>query len=75
MDSETVTTSIDELVAYLKRHGETESAELAKAVKSDEKHIEEWVGALEKAGVVGVSYRMGRMYVRVLENGKAGERQ
>ncbi len=60
------TTGIDSLVRYLKDHGESDSISLAIALKVDQTVVEEWVKVLEKADIVKISYRLGRMYISAL---------
>ncbi|MEM0086919.1 MAG: hypothetical protein QXU16_01475 [Candidatus Micrarchaeaceae archaeon] len=61
--TEEVTTSIDKFIDYLKTHGETDVATLATALKVGEHVIEEWADVLEKADIVKINYRSGRMFV------------
>ncbi len=63
MPEQPVTTSIDELVRYLKEHGETDSVTLAVALKVSPNIIEDWSNILEKANLVKISYRVGKMYI------------
>ncbi|MEM3281766.1 MAG: hypothetical protein QW591_01485 [Candidatus Micrarchaeaceae archaeon] len=58
-----VTTSIDKFIDYLKNHGETDATTLATALKVGEHVIEEWADVLEKADLVRINYRGGRMFV------------
>ncbi|MDE1824831.1 MAG: hypothetical protein KGH61_02320 [Candidatus Micrarchaeota archaeon] len=69
------TTGIDALVDYLKAHGETEESKLATELKVSEKVIEEWSEVLEKAKMVKISYRVGRMFVALLVGAAAGDGQ
>jgi hypothetical protein len=63
MVDQSVTTTIDDLVKYLKEHGETESSKLASELKVSEGIIEIWADALEKAGITKISYKVGKMFV------------
>lgn len=63
MADQPITTSIDDLVKYLKEHGETDSSALASALNVGENIIETWADVLEKAQIVKVSYKLGKMYV------------
>jgi predicted nucleic acid-binding Zn-ribbon protein len=67
-----VTTSIDDLVKYLNEHGETESSELANMLGVGEAIVEAWADALEKAKIVRITYRVGRMYVALEAAGGVG---
>ncbi|MGC8676454.1 MAG: hypothetical protein ACP5T3_02985 [Candidatus Micrarchaeia archaeon] len=58
-----ITTSIDDLVKYLGDHGETDSLTLAKDLGVPETIVETWANVLEKANIVHVSYKVGRMYI------------
>lgn len=60
------TTGIDSLVMYLKEHGESDSIALAVALKVDQEVVEEWAKVLEKASIVKISYKLGKMYVAAL---------
>ncbi len=60
------TTGIDSLVVYLKEHGESDSMVLAGAIKVGQEVVEEWAKILEKAGIVKISYKLGKMYVAAL---------
>ncbi len=65
-ESSVATTGIDGLVIYLKEHGESDTISLAEALKVDQTVIEEWAKILEKANIVKISYRMGKMYIAPL---------
>mgnify|MGYP001626175576 FL=1 len=58
-----VTTSIDDLVKYIDEHGETDSFTLAKDLGVSEPVIETWANVLEKANIVKISYKVGKMYI------------
>ncbi|MGC8671417.1 MAG: hypothetical protein ACP5TJ_00805 [Candidatus Micrarchaeia archaeon] len=62
-ENQAVTTSIDDLVNYLSQHGETDSVTLARNLNVPENIIETWAGVLEKANIVSISYKAGKMYV------------
>jgi chromosome segregation ATPase len=72
MAGQNITTSIDDLVKYLNEHGETESSDLAKALKVNESIIETWADVLEKAKITKISYKVGKMYVSLPVAGAAG---
>ncbi len=67
MPEQPVMTSIDELVRYVREHGETDALTLAAALKVSTKIIEDWSTILEKANVVKIIYKMGKMYVSPAE--------
>ncbi len=62
-ENQAVTTSIDDLVNYLSQHGETDSVTLARSLNVPENIIETWAGVLEKANLVSINYKAGKMYV------------
>lgn len=62
-DGQNVTTSIDDLVKYINEHGETDSFSLSQALGVSEAIIEVWAGALEKAKLMRVLYKRGKMYL------------
>ncbi len=68
----TTTTGIDALVTYLKQHGETDASTLAAELKVSGKVIEGWADVLEKANVVKISYKVGKMYISPLAVTKEG---
>ncbi len=61
--NQALTTSIDDLVNYLNAHGETESTVLSHDLKVPEAIIETWASILEKANIVKISYRSGKMFI------------
>ncbi len=63
MADQPITTSIDDLVKYVHEHGETDSSALAVALSVGEAIIEKWADVLEKAQIVKVSYKLGKMFV------------
>jgi hypothetical protein len=71
IDDQSVTTSIDDLVKYLNEHGETESSELANTLGVGEGLIEAWANALEKAKIVKITYKSGRMYLAPAAKGRS----
>jgi len=73
MADQPITTSIDDLVKYLNEHGETDSSTLAAALKVGESIIETWADVLEKAQIVRVSYKLGKMFVSPMTISKEGE--
>ncbi|MDE1850504.1 MAG: hypothetical protein KGH54_01770, partial [Candidatus Micrarchaeota archaeon] len=60
------TTGIDALVDYLNKNGETEESKLAEELKVSEKVIEDWASVLEKASIVKITYKIGKMFVSPL---------
>ncbi len=58
-----ITTSIDSLVNYLNEHGETDTITLAAFLKVSERTVSDWAGILEKAGMIKISYKIGKMYL------------
>ncbi len=62
-DEPITTTGIDTLVAYLKEHGESDTITLGNVLKIDEKIIEQWANILERANIIKISYRIGKMFV------------
>ncbi|MDE1873679.1 MAG: hypothetical protein KGI04_00985 [Candidatus Micrarchaeota archaeon] len=72
MADQPITTSIDDLVKYLNEHGETDSTTLASALKVGEGIIETWSDVLEKAQIVRVNYKLGKMYVSPMVVSKEG---
>lgn len=67
MAKQEVTTQIDELVSYLKAHGETSITDLSKALVVGESTLNDWASILEKAGMVKVVYKAGRMFLSPVE--------
>ena len=67
MAKQEVTTQIDELVSYLKAHGETSITDLSKALVVGESPLNDWASILEKAGMVKVIYKAGRMFLSPVE--------
>jgi chromosome segregation ATPase len=72
MADQPITTSIDDLVKYLNEHGESDSSTLAAALKVNENIIETWADVLEKAQIVKVNYKLGKMYVSPMITSKEG---
>jgi chromosome segregation ATPase len=71
MADQSVTTSIDTLVSYINEKGETDSFTIAHKLGVSEETIRAWVDILEKAGMIKISYKVGKMYlspVKVDEN-------
>ncbi|MDE1845708.1 MAG: hypothetical protein KGH53_00270 [Candidatus Micrarchaeota archaeon] len=69
-EGQLTTTGIDALVEYLNAHGETEEGKLAAELQVSEKVIEDWSSVLEKANVVKISYKVGKMFVSPLDTTK-----
>ena len=72
MSEQPITTSIDDLVKYLNEHGETESSALATELKVGENIINTWAEVLEKAQIVKINYKMGKMFVSPMVITKEG---
>jgi chromosome segregation ATPase len=72
MADQPITTSIDDMVRYLNEHGETDSSTLAAALKVSEGIIETWADVLEKAQIVKVNYKLGKMFVSPMTVTKEG---
>ncbi|MCL5420015.1 MAG: hypothetical protein M1354_04030 [Candidatus Marsarchaeota archaeon] len=64
MADQPITTSIDSLVKYLREHGEVDTATLALELGISESTVVDWAGILEKAGMVVVLYKVGKMFVQ-----------
>lgn len=62
MSDGSIVTGIDNLLKYLKEHGETDSITLAASLNVSEKTIEDWSNVLEKAKMIHISYKLGKMY-------------
>ena len=60
-----LTTGVDDLLKYLREHGETEMQRLAASFGVGVPVIEQWVGALEAAKVVKVNIRRNGRFVSV----------
>ena len=75
MSEGSIVTGIDNLLQYLREHGETESVTLAASLNVSEKTIEDWANVLEKAKMVRISYKLGKMYASpvVVSESSAGE--
>ncbi len=70
MADQPITTSIDDLVKYLGEHGETESSVLAGALKVSDEIVATWADVLEKAQIVKINYRMGKMFISPMVKAK-----
>ncbi len=69
MADQEIKTSIDSLVAYLKEHGETNISVVASVLGVGEATIIEWSNILEKANVIRIVNRAGRMFLSLMEGG------
>ncbi len=69
MAGQEIKTSIDSLVAYLKEHGETNISVVASVLGVGEATIIEWSNILEKANVIRIVNRSGRMFLSLMEGG------
>ncbi len=63
MADQQIKTGIDALVSYLNEHGETNVSVIATALGVGESAVLEWANVLEKANVIIVSHRAGRLYL------------
>ncbi len=63
MAMEDVVTGIDGLLNYINDNGEADITALASSLKVTESTIQEWALVLEKAKLVRIVYKMGKMYV------------
>ena len=63
MADQSVTTSIDTLVSYINEKGETDSFTIAHKLGVNEDTIRAWVDILERAGMIKVTYKVGKMYL------------
>jgi DNA repair exonuclease SbcCD ATPase subunit len=58
-----IETSVDRLVSYLKKNGETEVSILSGNLGIGEDTMTDLVKILEKASIVKITYKLGKMYV------------
>ncbi len=65
-----ITTSIDELLKYITEHGDTESTVLIAALGISQKTLEEWAEILEKANLLKITYRVGKMFIAPVSQSK-----
>ena len=56
-------TGIDALLEYIRKNGESSESTLATELKTSEKVIESWADILEKANIVKINYKVGKMYI------------
>lgn len=63
MADQEIKTSIDALVAYLSEHGETGIGQLSVALGIGEATVIDWANILERAGIVKIAYKAGKMYL------------
>ena len=63
MADQEIKTGIDALVAYLKEHGETNISVVASALGVGESAVLEWANVLEKANVISVVHKSGRLFL------------
>jgi chromosome segregation ATPase len=71
MADQSVTTSIDTLLSYINEKGETDSFTIAHKLGVSEETMRAWVDVLEKAGMIKVSYKVGKMYLSPIKAGEA----
>ncbi len=63
MADKSIETSVDRLVSYLKKNGETEVSFLSANLGIGEDTMTDLVKILEKANIVKITYKLGKMYV------------
>lgn len=63
MADQEIKTGIDALVAYLNEHGETNISVIATALGVGEAAVLEWANVLEKANLILVSHKSGRLFL------------
>ncbi len=63
MADQEIKTGIDALVAYLNEHGETNISEVAGALGVGESAVLEWANVLEKANVISVVHKAGKLFL------------
>ena len=63
VDDQPITTSIDSLVKYLEEHGETDTTTLVRVLSVNEGTVVDWADILEKAGMIKITYRVGKMFL------------
>jgi chromosome segregation ATPase len=63
MADQEIKTSIDSLVAYLNEHGETNVSTVASALGVNENIIIGWSNALEKANIIRILHKSGRVFL------------
>ncbi len=69
MADQEIKTSIDGLVTYLNQHGETNITTVASALGVGEATIIEWSNILEKANMIKIVHKSGRMFLSPLRGG------
>jgi chromosome segregation ATPase len=72
MEDRPITTSIDDLVKYLNEHGESDANTLANALNVSESIVSTWADVLEKARMVKVNYKLGKMFISPMAMTKEG---
>ncbi len=63
MADKSIETSVDKLVSYLNKNGETEVTTLSSNLGIGEETMTDLVKILEKASIVKITYKLGKMYV------------
>lgn len=66
MADQEIKTSIDGLITYLNEHGETNTTVVATALGVGEATIIEWSNILEKANMIRIVHKSGRMFLSPL---------
>src|SRR5271157_3411176 len=72
MEDRPITTCIDDLVKYLNEHGESDANALANALNVSESIISTWADVLEKARIVKINYKLGKMFISPMAMTKEG---
>ena len=72
MADQEIRTGIDALVAYLKEHGESNISVVATALGVGEASVMEWANVLEKANVITIAHKSGRLFLSI-STGTPGE--
>lgn len=67
MADQEIKTSIDGLITYLNEHGETNTTMIASALGVGESTIIEWSNILEKANMIRIVHKSGRMFLSPLK--------
>lgn len=75
MADQEIKTGIDALVAYLNEHGETNVSVIAAALGVGESAVLEWANVLEKANIITVSHRAGRLFIAPLTGATKGTKE
>lgn len=71
MADQEIKTSIDALVAYLNEHGESGVNGVSAALGVSEQVVLEWANILEKAGVIRILHKSGRLFLAPMRGQQA----